>query len=182
MPSDPRLTQFQTAADKVVQHLQFEFSKLQTGRASPALVEHITVEAYGQKQGLKTLAGVSIQDPKTILVQPWDRSILQNVEKALQMADTGASIQNDGSHIRVILPAMTQERREQLTKVVARLAEDARVSLRQQRQGTHDTIKAQEKDEDQKFTLLDQMEKTVKTTNEKIDTMKKQKEEELMKV
>ena len=82
----------------------------------------------------------------------------------------------------MILPTMTQERREQLTKVVSKLAEEARVSLRQQRQGTHDAIKSQEKDEDQKFTFLDQLEKTVKTTNEKIDAMKKQKEEELMKV
>ena len=154
MATDPRLTVFQQSADKVFNHLLTEFSRLQTGRASAALVEHITVDAYGQKQPLKAVAGISIGDSKTIVVQPWDRSIMGDVERGLQAADIGASVQNDGSVIRVILPAMNQERREQLVKVVAKLAEEAKISLRQQRQGVHDKIKTEEKDEDQRFTLL----------------------------
>ncbi|MEK7562818.1 MAG: ribosome recycling factor [Patescibacteria group bacterium] len=182
MATDPRLTVFQQSADKVFNHLLTEFSRLQTGRASAALVEHITVDAYGQKQPLKAVAGISIGDSKTIVVQPWDRSIMGDVERGLQAADIGASVQNDGSVIRVILPAMNQERREQLVKVVAKLAEEAKISLRQQRQGVHDKIKTEEKDEDQRFTLLEELDTSTKDTNTRIDEAKKQKEEELMKV
>lgn len=182
MLTDPRLTQFQQSADKVFSHLLSEFSRLQTGRASAALVEHIVVDAYSQKQPLKAVAGISIGDSKTIVVQPWDRSIMGNVERALQTTDLGASVQNDGSVIRVILPAMTQERRQQLAKVVAKLSEEAKISLRQQRQAAHDRIKSEEKDEDQRFTLLEMLEKMVKDTNAKIENVKKKKEEELMRV
>ncbi|OGJ59039.1 ribosome recycling factor [Candidatus Peribacteria bacterium RIFCSPHIGHO2_01_FULL_55_13] len=182
MPTDPRLAAFQQSAEKVIGHLLTEFSRLQTGRASAALVEHITVDAYGQKQQLKAVAGVSIGDSKTIVVQPWDRSIMGDVERGMQAADIGATVQNDGSVIRVILPAMNQERREQLVKVVAKLAEEAKISLRQQRQGVHDKIKTEEKDEDQRFTLLEALDTSTKDTNTRIDEAKKQKEEELMKV
>lgn len=182
MPTDPRLTQFQQSAEKVFSHLLTEFSRLQTGRASAALVEHISVEAYGQRQPMKAIAGISIGDSKTIVIQPWDRSIMGDVERALQVGDLGVSVQNDGSVIRVILPAMNQERREQLVKVVAKLSEEAKISLRQQRQTVHDNIKSEEKDEDQRFTLLEFLDKAVKDTNVKIDEVKKKKEEELMKV
>ena len=140
------------------------------------------MDAYGQKQQLKAVAGVSIGDSKTIVVQPWDRSIMGDVERGLQAADIGATVQNDGSVIRIILPAMNQERREQLVKVVAKLAEEAKISLRQQRQGVHDKIKSEEKDEDRRFTLLEELDTSTKDTNTRIDEAKKQKEEELMKV
>ena len=117
-----------------------------------------------------------------MVVQPWDRSIMGDVERGMQAADIGATVQNDGSVIRVILPAMNQERREQLVKVVAKLAEEAKISLRQQRQGVHDKIKTEEKDEDQRFTLLEALDTSTKDTNTRIDEAKKQKEEELMKV
>jgi ribosome recycling factor len=182
MPTDPRLTAFQQSADKVLNHLLTEFSRLQTGRASAAVVEHISVDAYGQRQPMKAVAGISIGDSKTIVIQPWDRSIMGDVERALQAADLGSSVQNDGAVIRVILPSMTQERRQSLVKVVAKLSEEAKISLRQQRQTVHDAIKAAEKDEDQRFTLLEFIDKTTKDMNAKIDDVKKQKEEELMKV
>src|SRR3989344_6977103 len=108
MPTDHRLTQFHQSAEKVFSHLLTEFSRLQTGRASAAVVEHISVDAYGQRQQLKAVAGVSIGDSKTIVVQPWDRSIMGDVERGMQAADIGATVQNDGSVIRVILPAMNQ--------------------------------------------------------------------------
>lgn len=182
MPTDPRLTQFQQSAEKVFSHLLTEFSRLQTGRASAAVVEHISVDAYGQRQQLKAVAGISIGDSKTIVIQPWDRSIMGDIERALQAGDLGASVQNDGVVIRVILPSMTQERRQTLVKVVAKLSEEAKISLRQQRQTVHDKIKSEEKDEDQRFTLLEFLDKATKDMNTKIDDGKKQKEEELMKV
>ncbi|OGJ67048.1 ribosome recycling factor [Candidatus Peribacteria bacterium RIFCSPLOWO2_01_FULL_53_10] len=182
MPTDHRLTQFQQSAEKVFSHLLTEFSRLQTGRASAAVVEHISVDAYGQRQQLKAVAGISIGDSKTIVIQPWDRSIMGDIERALQAGDLGASVQNDGVVIRVILPSMTQERRQTLVKVVAKLSEEAKISLRQQRQTVHDKIKSEEKDEDQRFTLLEFLDKATKDMNTKIDDGKKQKEEELMKV
>ncbi len=181
MPTDPRLAAFQAEADKVIAHLKGEFAKLQTGRANPALVEHIDVEAYGQRQQLRALAGVTVQDARTIAVQPWDRSILQNIEKAIQMANTGGGIVNDGILIRISLPVMNQEGRERMAKVVQKLGEEARVALRKHRQDWHAKIK-EEKDEDVRDTLQQQLQKAVDDANAKIADGVKKKEEELMKL
>ncbi len=178
---DPRLASFHTAADKVFQHLQTEFSKLQTGRANAALVELIDVEAYGQRQQLRAVAGVTVSDARTIVVQPWDRSILQSVEKALQQANLGTSPVNDGVVLRLILPPMTQERRAQLSKVVNQLAEEARISVRKARQEAHDALKP-EKDEDVRETMMEELQKAVEVANAKIAEMAKKKEEEIMKI
>ncbi len=178
---DPRLAAFHTAIDKVFQHLQGEFAKLQTGRANGALVEHIDVDAYGQKQQLRAVAGINVPDARTIVIQPWDRSILQNVEKALQQANLGTSPVNDGVVLRLTLPPMTQERRAQLTKIVNQLAEDARISVRKARQDAHDKIKP-EKDEDVRETLMEELQKAVEAANAKIADMGKKKEEEIMKI
>ena len=178
---DSRIQSFQAESEKVLAHLKLEFSKLQTGRANPAMVEHVMVDAYGQKQELRAVAGITIQDGRTIVVQPWDRSILQSVEKALQTANLGASPVNDGVVIRISLSSMTEERRKQLQKFVHQLAEDARVSIRKHRQGTHDTIKT-EKDEDIRETMLQELQKSVDEQNGKIAEMAKRKEEEVMKI
>jgi len=181
MSSDPRLASFLAEADKVMLHLKNEFSKLQTGRANPALVEHLDVEAYGQRQQLRAVAGVTVGDSRTIVIQPWDRSILKDVEKAIQMSNIGASLVNDGVVIRLSLPSMSEERRGQMKKIVNQLAEDARIALRKHRQEAHDRIK-QEKDEDVKETLQQQLQKAVDDGNAKIADAAKKKEEELMKI
>lgn len=178
--TDPRIQSFKNDAEKVLAHLKTEYSKLQTGRANAALVEHIMIDAYGQRQDLRTLCGISV-DQRSIVIQPWDRSIMQAVEKALQMADLGASPVNDGVAIRLTLPSMTEERRKHLQKVVHQLAEDARVSVRKHRQVAHDAIKP-EKDEDVKETLNEELQKGVDEFNGKIGEMAKKKEEEVMKV
>lgn len=180
--TDPRITLFTAETEKVMTYLQSEFSKLQTGRANASLIEHISVEAYGQVQPLKAVAGISIQDAKTIVVQPWDRSVMQNVDKALQKADLGSSPVNDGTVIRIILPPMTQERRTALTKIVQQLSEEARISIRQQRQKIHDDIKTNEKDEDVRYSLLEKLEAAVKSANEQIEELKQKKEKEVMTV
>ncbi len=178
---DPRITAFQKDMDAVLAFLKTEFSKLQTGRANAALVEHIEVEAYGQRQQLRAIAGISVGDAKSILVQPWDRSVLQAVEKAIQLADTGASISNDGVAVRLSLPQMTEERRANLKKIVQKLAEEAKISVRKHRQTVHDALKG-EKDEDVKRTLMDDLQKHVDDANAKIVDLAKKKEEELMKI
>ncbi len=179
--ADPRLAAFQSDMEKVLQHLKGEFSKLQTGRANAALVEHIEVEAYGSKQQLRAVAGIMVSDARTIVIQPWDRSILGTIEKVLSQADIGSSPVNDGVVIRINLPPMTEERRLHLKKVVATLSEEAKISVRKHRQEALDSIK-QEKDEDVRDTLEKNLQKEVDEANVKIAEMGKKKEEELMKV
>lgn len=178
--TDPRIQSFRTEADKVLAHLKGEYAKLQTGRANPALVEHIMIDAYGQKQDLRSLCGINV-DQRSIVISPWDKSILATVEKAIQQANLGASPVNDGVTIRITLPSMTEERRKSLQKVVHQLAEEARVSIRKHRQTSHDAIKP-EKDEDVRETLNEELQKGVDEYNGKVGEMAKKKEEEVMKV
>ena len=178
---DSRISGFQQNAEKSLAHLKSEFSRLQTGRANPALVEHVDVEAYGQRQPLKNLAGIGIQDARTITVQPWDRSVMQAVEKALQMADLGASPVNNGTLILISLPPMSEERRQHLKKVVGQLAEEAKISIRKHRQEAQDSVKT-EKDENLKKSLQNDLQKAVDDANAKIVDTAKKKEEEIMKI
>ncbi|MDD5041266.1 MAG: ribosome recycling factor [Candidatus Peribacteraceae bacterium] len=180
--SSPRVAAFGTESDKVLKFLQTEFSKLQTGRASAALVDHLEVEAYGHRQQLKTLAGVTVQDARSLVIQPWDRSILANVEKALQTANLGTSPVNDGQVLRINLPPMTEERRKELTKVVQKLAEEAKITIRQHRQAVLDKIKTEEKNEDARFTQQDELQKLVDKVNLQIEELRKKKEQEVMTV
>lgn len=178
---DPRLSPFHDTVEKILAHLRGEYSKLQTGRANAALIEHIKVDAYGQMSELRAVAGVSVPDARTIVVQPWDRSILGNVEKALQQANLGSNPVNDGVVIRISLPPMTEERRLSLTKIVHQLAEDAKIAVRKARQEAHDRIKP-EKDEDVRETLMEELQKGVDDANAKVVETAKKKEEEVMKV
>ncbi|MFH0851847.1 MAG: ribosome recycling factor [Candidatus Peregrinibacteria bacterium] len=181
MPS-PRVAAFSAETDKILRFLQTEFGKLQTGRASAALVDHLEVEAYGHRQPLKTLAGVTVQDARSLVIQPWDRSILADVERALQMANLGTSPVNDGQVLRINLPPMNEERRKELTKVVQKFSEEARITLRQHRQAVLDKIKAEEKDEDARFTQQDEIQKLVDKANLQIEELRKKKEQEVMTV
>lgn len=177
---DSRIVTFRADAERVLITLKAEFSKLQTGRANPSLVEHILIDAYGQKQDLRSLAGISV-DQRSMVVSPWDRSILAAVEKAIAQADLGASPINDGVVIRITLPPMTEERRKHLQKIVSQLAEEARVAIRKHRQVAHDAIKP-EKDEDVRETLNEELQKGVDEFNGRVAELAKKKEEEVMKV
>lgn len=179
--ADSRISAFLSDVERTIHHLQVEFGTLQTGRANASLVEHLNVDAYGQKMQLKSVAGISLQDAKTIVIQPWDREMLQPIEKAIQMSDIGVNPNNDGSVIRLNLPPMTEERRSQLVKVVHRLSEEARISVRQARQKAQDAIK-QDPNENLRNSLQDQLQKEVDKINARIDELKDHKEEEVMKV
>ena len=178
---DPRIQQFKTDVDQVLAHLQGEFAKLQTGRANAALVEHIEVDAYGQRQQLRAVAGISLGDSRTIVIQPWDRSIMPAIEKAIQVSNIGVTPMNDGVVIRLSLPSMTQERRAQLVKIVNQMAEESRIAVRKTRQTAHGIISA-DKDEDVRDTLLEELQKAVDEANGKIAETSKKKEEEITKI
>ena len=169
-----------------ITHLKEEFAGLQIGRASAALVENIDVEAYGSVQPLKSLANISIPDPKTIQIQPWDRGQLQAIEKAIQNSDINITPSNDGIVIRLSIPPLTEERRQELSRVVHRLAEEARISVIQARQKVHDQIKEGHKNgemtDDDKTSAEKKLQEKVDEVNKTIEDLAKSKESDVMKV
>ncbi len=183
---DAEMQQLQAELDKALSHLQDEFSRLQIGRASAALVEALQVDAYGVKQPLKAMATISIPDAKTVQIQPWDKSQLGPIEKAIQISDIGIAPVNDGTSVRLVIPPLTEERRKDLTKVVHRLAEDARIGVRTARQKVHDAIKTMEKDgqltEDDARGAAKKLQVKVDDVNQKIEEMAKAKESDVMTV
>ena len=116
--------------EKTIIHFRQEITSLRTGRATPALVEDIAVESYGTKQPMKAVASISVQDAKTIVVDPWDRGLVKAVETAIRNSQLGINPVNDGKVIRLPLPDLTQERRQELIKVLHQKLESARVSIR----------------------------------------------------
>ena len=127
--------------DRALAHLKEEFSRLQVGRANASLVENIPVDVYGSSQPVKAVANVSIPDAKTIQIQPWDKSTLVPIEKAIVGIGTGLNPVNDGICVRINIPPLTEERRTDLTKHVKKLAEDARISVRTARHDAHNSFK-----------------------------------------
>ena len=174
--------EFNGAAD----HLKSELSRLQIGRASAALVDAIQVEAYGTKQPLKTMASISVPDAKTIQIQPWDKSQLGLIEKAIQNSDLNISPINDGVSVRLSMPTLTEERRVELAKVVGRLAEEARISVRHPRQKALDKVKELQKNgditEDQLHSFEKQLQEKVDSTNKQIEELAKAKETDVLTV
>lgn len=169
---------------KAVSHLKDEFARLQVGRASPMLVEHVMVDVYGSAQPLKAVAGVNIPDAKSIQIQPWDRGTLAAIEKAIIAADLGLNPVNDGVCIRINIPPLTEERRVQLTKTVKKLAEDARISVRNGRQDAHNHFKKLKADsqitEDDVHGADKRLQDKVDKVNKEIDDLTKAKEQDVM--
>ena len=172
--------------DKAIDHLKGEISSLRTGRATPAILDGVKVEAYDTMQDIKAVASISIADAKTINVQPWDKSILQNIETAIRNSDLGLSPVNDGEMVRLILPDLTTERRTELVKVLSKKLEEARIVVRKIREDVRNQIdkaeKAKEIGEDEKFGLQDELEKLVKEFNDNIKQIGEEKEAEILKV
>lgn len=170
--------------EKALAHLEDEFRKLQIGRASASLVEGITVEAYGSMQAVKAIAGVSVPDAKTIQIQPWDRGMLAAIEKAIRVSDLNLNPVNNGLSIILSIPPLTEERRRDLVKVVNRLAEESKISVRNLRHEFMTKIKKMEHDkeiaEDESNRLDKQMQEKVDEFNKKIDMMSKTKEQAIM--
>jgi len=169
--------------DKTIEHLKSEISSLRTGRATPAIVEDLTVEAYGSKQALKGLASISVADAKTINVQPWDKGVLQNIETAIRNSDLGLNPVNDGVMIRLILPDLTTDRRSELIKVLHNKLEQARIVIRKIREEVREEIAKAEKDktisEDEKYTYQEGVDKVVKEYNDTIKIIGDEKEKEI---
>ena len=172
--------------DKALQHLHDEYAKLQTGRASTALVDGIMVESYGSMMPIKGLASIAVPESNQITIQPWSRDQLGAVEKAISNANLGLNPQNTGVLIRIILPPLTEDRRKELVKMVKKEAEEARISVRNARHDALNHFKNQEKDklisEDELTGKEKEVQKMVDDINQKIDQTAENKEKEVMTV
>ena len=168
---------------KAMEAVTREFATVRTGRASPALVEGVRVEYFGTPTPLKQMANISTPDPKMLVIQPWDVNAIPEIEKALQKADLGLSPVKDGKILRVPIPPLSTERREELIKVSHRMAEEGRVSVRTIRHAGKEMIERLFKDkgitEDDKFKGLDQLQKLTDRYHAKVDEILTVKEAEL---
>lgn len=168
----------------VLDHFHKELQGIRTGRASAGLVEGIRVEAYGQKMDLKSCASVTVPDAKTLQIEPWDKSIVKDVEKALIDASLGMQPNTAGSVIRLVMPPMTEENRKNLAKVLGQKTELAKVSLRNLREKIKTAIIDEEKkkeiSEDDRRRKLEQLDKTVAEWSAQIEKMAQEKEKEIM--
>lgn len=169
---------------KALDHLKSEFARLQIGRATPALVEDIKVEAYGGIQPVKSLASVSVPDPKTLQIQPWDKGLLGAIEKAIQSANLGLNPINDGRVLRLPMPPLTQERRVELVKVLHQMAEQAKISIRTARGTAHSAFKTMEEakliSEDERRLSEKHLQEKVDASNKEVEEMAKKKEQDVM--
>src|SRR3990167_3617222 len=170
--------------EKVVTHLKGELASLRGTRATPALVENVQVEAYGMRQALRALASIAVADPKTLTIEPWDKSIMKDIEKAIQTANIGINPVNEGALIRIVLPPLTEESRKELVKIVHNKLEDARGGVRttreKLRQQIIDAEKKKETNEDEKYKQLEKLDKMVAEYNEQVKKIGESKEKEIM--
>lgn len=159
-----------------------EFGRVRSGRASPSLVDKVLVEAYGSEMPMSQVATISVPEARSIVIQPFDKSNLASIERAIHKANLGVTPSNDGNLIRLNLPALTEERRKEYVKMVKAKAEEAKVSLRQARRELLEEIKKGEFPEDETKRLNDQAQKLVDKYSEKVDAATSAKEKELMEV
>ncbi len=180
------LVEINNKMQKAVEALSRDLAGIRTGRASPALVEHIRVDYHGVLTPLNQLASISVPEAKMILVQPWDRSIIRNIEKSILTSDLGLNPTNDGTFIRIPIPPLTEERRRELIKVVHKRLEEARIELRNFRRDGIERLRQAEKNKeishDQYVRASDQLQKLIDTFIYRVNSIGEDKEKEIMEV
>jgi ribosome recycling factor len=168
---------------KAIEATKREFSEVRTGRASPSLVEGLRIDYYGSPTLLKQIASISIPDARLIVIQPWDPNAIKEIEKAIQKSNLGISPVTDGKIVRLSIPQLSKERRQELTKVVRTMAEEGRISLRTIRREANESIKKLEDDkvisEDERFKGQEEIQKLTDRYIQKIDETLEDKEKEL---
>jgi ribosome recycling factor len=174
--------------NKALELLRKEFASLRTGRASLGILDGIVVDYYGTPTSLSQVANMSVPDPRQITIQPWEAKMLGEIEKAILKSDVGLTPSNDGKIIRLTIPPLTEERRQQIVKHAKKLAEDSRVAIRNIRRDVNDEIKKKSKDKDAHVSedatkkLQDEIQKTTDAYIKKIDELLAHKEKEIMTV
>jgi ribosome recycling factor len=181
---DSFLEEAELEMDDALESIGKELAQLRTGRATPALVDGIIVDAYGAKTPLKQMANISIPEARLIVIQPWDKSVLPEIEKAIQKSELGINPSSDGKLIRLSVPPLTEERRKDLVKVAKKIGEEGKVRIRHLRRDSIESLKsAVKKDglpEDESKKLQDDVQKLTDKFTNKIDSVLKEKENEIM--
>ncbi len=174
------------AFDAVIAHLEQELQGIRTGRASPALIEQLKVEAYGSMMPLVQLASITASDARTIVVQPWDRNVLKDIERGLLKSDVGITPVNDGTVLRLTVPSLTEERRKEYLKILNGKLEQAKVSVRKIREDVLRELKEEKQDgttsENDFYLRQKELQKTVDDFIQAIETHGEKKESEIMTV
>jgi ribosome recycling factor len=183
---DTTLQQAKTKMNKSVDAMHDDFNTIRTGRASSALFDKIKIEYYGQPTPINQVATVSIPEARLVVIQPWDKSVLDDIEKAIQKSELSLNPNNDGKVIRINIPPLTEERRKEYVKMAKNMAEQARVAIRNIRRDANDDLKKQEKSsditEDDLKRGMDEIQKMTDDFIKKIDDAVEEKEKEIMEV
>jgi ribosome recycling factor len=172
--------------DRAIEALRREFQSVRTGKASAQLLDVVRVEAYGSQVPLNQVATVSAPEARLLVIQPWDPKMIGPIEKAIQLSDLGLNPSNDGKIVRLPIPALTEERRREFVKLLHKMAEEARVAVRQVRKDSNDEIKRRQKDgeisEDQARREQDEVQKLTDQHVQKVEELLKHKEAEVLEV
>lgn len=180
------LNEVEQRMQKTISVFEENLSEIRAGRANPAILNKITVEYYGVPTPINQVAGISVPEARTIVIQPWDASVLKSIEKAILASDIGLNPNNDGKVIRLNFPELTEERRKELVKEIKKMGEDAKVSIRSVRREGMDIVKAEQKEgtitEDEQKTYEDKIQKLTDSKVQEIDNQIDKKENEIMSV
>jgi ribosome recycling factor len=169
--------------DAQIEHLQDELKTIRTGAANSSMLDRIEVEYYGTMTPLKQLAGVSVQEGRTLVIKPYDRSSLKGIEKAVNTSDLGLPAQNDGQVVRITVPQLTGETRKEMTKKVGKIAEDVKIAIRNIRRDANDAAKKDETlSEDNEKDCLDRIQKQTDEYIKKVESIANAKDAEVLKV
>ena len=178
-----KLADVKSQMQKTIESTQRSFNTIRTGRANTSLLDRVMVEYYGSETPLKSLANISTPEATTILIQPYDKGSMAQIEKAISMSDLGLTPNNDGQVIRLNIPPLTSERRQELVKLAGKLAEEGKVALRNIRRDAMDSVRKQEKNteisEDESRDLQDEIQKVTDQYTKKIDDLLATKEEDI---
>ncbi|MEQ8173472.1 MAG: ribosome recycling factor [Syntrophomonadaceae bacterium] len=171
---------------KTIEHLTQDLATLRAGRANPAMVDRLMVSYYGQATPLNQLANITVPEPRLLVIQPWDKSSIPDIEKAVMKSDLGINPSNDGNVIRLAVPQLTEERRREIVKVVKKRGEEAKVAVRNIRREQNDFMKAAEKDkvvsEDESKKGMEEVQKITDKYIKDIDSIMAAKEKDIMEV
>lgn len=179
------INQAKEAMEKALNHLEIELTKIRAGKANPSMLDNVMVDFYGTRAPISNAASINTQDARTIVIQPWDKSMLTPIEKAIQQANLGFNPQNDGVIIRIMVPPLTEERRRDLSKTAKAEGEDAKVGIRTARKDAMELVKKLQKDGLPQDEAKDAETKIQNLTDQyvtKIDKHIEQKEKEIMTV
>src|SRR3989338_494421 len=176
-------SQFKSELKKVEEFLNKEYNQLNIGRASPMVLDGVSVESYGSYVPLKNVANISIEDPKTVRIADWDKNQIKDIEKAIQSSNLGLSVATDDLGIRVIFPQLTTETRVTLVKVLKERLEEARITVRRERERIWDDVQAKEKEgkltEDEKFRAKEELQKIIEGVNRNLENNFEKKKKEV---